>query len=117
MKRAFTELRRYRSDDRDLDGHDHDLLVFQGENSDWYASIVPHGERLGPAVRVTTSGVPRGFEHMPMAMMTLYRALGGEAKCVACSIEAEIGTEEVPHPVPEHFHNCSSWFQRSGDGP
>lgn len=26
--------------------------------------------------------------------------------CMACSIEAEIGTEEVPHPVPARFHTC-----------
>jgi hypothetical protein len=28
-------------------------------------------------------------------------------KCVACSIEAETGTEEDPHPVPSHFHTCT----------
>jgi len=27
--------------------------------------------------------------------------------CQACLIEAEIGTEENPHPVPERFHTCS----------
>lgn len=27
-------------------------------------------------------------------------------KCQACSIEAEIGTKENPHPVPERFHTC-----------
>jgi hypothetical protein len=31
----------------------------------------------------------------------------GNPKCIACSIEAEIGTEEDPHPVPERFHTCS----------
>jgi len=30
----------------------------------------------------------------------------GNPKCMACSIEAEIGTEENPHPVPERFHTC-----------
>ena len=29
-------------------------------------------------------------------------------KCLACSIEAEIGTEEEPHPVPERFHTCTA---------
>jgi hypothetical protein len=28
-------------------------------------------------------------------------------QCKACSIEAEIGTEEDPHPVPKRFHTCS----------
>lgn len=27
--------------------------------------------------------------------------------CQACSIEAEIGNEENPHPVPERFHTCA----------
>jgi len=26
--------------------------------------------------------------------------------CNACSCEAEIGTEENPHPIPERFHSC-----------
>lgn len=30
----------------------------------------------------------------------------GEYRCIACSIEAEIGTEEKPHPVPIRFHAC-----------
>jgi hypothetical protein len=55
---TLTEQRRYRSDDRDLDGCDNDLLIFQGENGDWYVSIVKHGEKLGPCVRITTSGAP-----------------------------------------------------------
>jgi hypothetical protein len=67
--------RRYRSDDRDLYNHDNDLLVFQGENGDWYISIVKHGEKLGPSVRLTTSGTPRGYDRVPAAMMALYRAL------------------------------------------
>jgi hypothetical protein len=25
-----------------------------------------------------------------------------------CSIEAEIGTEETPHPIPKRFHTCAS---------
>ena len=100
-------MRYYRSDDRDLEGHDNDLHVFMGGNGDWYVSIVKHGERFGPSVRLTTSGTPRGFEHVPAAMMGLYRALGGENWCKACSIEAEIGTEEEPHPIPDHFHTCS----------
>lgn len=29
-------------------------------------------------------------------------------KCIGCRIEAEIGTEENPHPVPGQFHTCSS---------
>ncbi|MHB8107661.1 MAG: hypothetical protein ACYDH4_09600 [Candidatus Cryosericum sp.] len=29
-----------------------------------------------------------------------------DVECQACSIEAEIGTEENPHPVPARFHTC-----------
>lgn len=28
------------------------------------------------------------------------------AKCHACSVEAEFGTEEDPHPIPPMFHKC-----------
>lgn len=35
-----------------------------------------------------------------------WKKQGRFMKCTACSIEAEIGTEEYPHPVPERFHTC-----------
>lgn len=67
--------RRYRSDDRDQERNDNDLLVFMGGNGDWYVSIVKHGEKLGPAVRLTTSGTPHNCQDVPAAMAALYRAL------------------------------------------
>jgi hypothetical protein len=76
--RGEEEVRAYRSDDRDLRGCDNELRVFSGGNGDWYVSIVGRGDRIGPAVRITTSGTPRGFEHVPVAIARLYRALGGE---------------------------------------
>jgi hypothetical protein len=69
------EPRRYRSDDRDL--ADNDLVVSFGPNGDWYISIVKHGEKIGPSVRITTSGTPRGFEGVPVAVARLFRALPG----------------------------------------
>jgi hypothetical protein len=69
---------RYHSDDRDLPGSDNDLVVFFGGNGDWYVSIVKHGERIGPAARVTTSGVPRGFEGVAPAVSRLHAALRGD---------------------------------------
>lgn len=33
--------------------------------------------------------------------------LDAKVRCRACSIEAEIGTEDAPHPVPERFHTCN----------
>lgn len=31
---------------------------------------------------------------------------GRVVKCVACDVEAEIGTEDVPHPVDRRIHTC-----------
>jgi hypothetical protein len=69
---------RYRSDDRDLPGKDNDLVVFFGDNGDWYVSIVKHGEKIGPSVRVTTSGAARGAEGVAPAVMRLHAALRGD---------------------------------------
>jgi hypothetical protein len=32
---------------------------------------------------------------------------GYAGACLACNIEAAIGTEETPHPVPKEFHTCA----------
>ena len=69
----------YRSDDRDIEGCDNELVVFAGENGDWYVAVRTTGERIGKAVRITTSGTPRGFERMPRAVARLYAALRGTA--------------------------------------
>jgi len=82
------EPRRYRSDDRDLDGHDLELVVLPPDgNGDWYVSIVDHGDKIGPTVRVTTSGAPRGQELVCVAVAKLFRAMGGE------SIQDEAGAD------------------------
>ena len=78
MSLDWTKPRRYRSDDRDLEGHDNDLLIFQGENGDWYVSIVKHGEKLGKSVRLTTSGVQTAYRGVPVAIAQLYQALWPE---------------------------------------
>lgn len=75
---SFTEPRAYRSDDLDLDDCDNDLRVSMGGNGDWYVEVVPHGRKLGPYVRVTTSGTRRAQQHVPAAVHELYRAMGGE---------------------------------------
>lgn len=68
--------REYLSDDRDL--RPNKLVVMQAENGDWYVSIVKIGDRLGPCVRLTTSGAPSHLQHVAAAVHDLYRALGGE---------------------------------------
>ena len=46
---------RYLTDDRDARQR-HELVIYQGQNGDWYVQIVPEGDRLGPTVRLCTSG-------------------------------------------------------------
>jgi hypothetical protein len=58
-----------------MERHDNDLVVSMGGNGDWYITIVKHGEKIGPTVRLTTSGTPRGFEGVPAAVAKLYQAL------------------------------------------
>jgi hypothetical protein len=76
---GFGQQRRYRSDDRDLHDHDKELVVSMGGNGDWYVMIVDTGRKLGPSVRITTSGAPHGQDMAAPAVANLYRALGGEA--------------------------------------
>ena len=72
--------RRYRSDDRDMgEDHDLDLMILPPDgNGDWYVSVLPHGDRFGRAVRITTSGTPHGQHGVCVAVADLYRAMGGE---------------------------------------
>ena len=46
---------RYLTDDRDSRER-HELVIYQGNNGDWYVMVVPEGNRLGPTVRLCTSG-------------------------------------------------------------
>jgi hypothetical protein len=43
------------SDDADQEPH-MALMVSQGNNGDYYISVLPKGHRIGPTVRVSTSG-------------------------------------------------------------
>lgn len=82
---GFEEQRRYRSDDRDLPNNDRELVLSMGGNGDWYIMIVETGRKLGPAVRVTTSGAPREMRLVGPAIANLYRALGNETSFVSGS--------------------------------
>lgn len=72
---AGTQVRRYRSDDRDFDDGDNDLMVYSGGNGDWYLTIVPHGHRIGPTVRVRTSGGPPEQPLAGVGVAQLWHAL------------------------------------------
>ena len=117
--------RRYPSDDRDLRGCDNELCVFSGENGDWYVSIVKRGEKIGPCVRVTTSGSPLGMEGVPVAIARLYRALGGEAGDpfeaiaaagfrIAPSLHGQptLWCKECGRDSGLHWSSCSKWGAR-----
>lgn len=39
--------------------------------------IRKHGEKRGPTVRITTSGVPRGLEYVALRVWRLYWAMRG----------------------------------------
>lgn len=90
MASDFGAPRVYRSDDRDLPGEDRELVIFSGGNGDWYVQIRERGDRLGPTVRVTTSGAPSGQQHVGLAIYRAWRAMGGEP------IEASLAPMTAP---------------------
>jgi hypothetical protein len=94
-KRAtWGEPRLYFCDDADMD-EPLVLHVSQGGNGDWYISVLPEGAKIGPTVRLTTSGSPRGFDGVPIAMANLYRALGGELPLSPGTTSVETGGDDV----------------------
>lgn len=75
MSGTRTEPRSYPSDDRDIDEQPMEMQLFQGENGDWYLSVLPIGDRFTRhCVRITTHGTRR--HDMPAAVAALYRAMG-----------------------------------------
>jgi len=58
------------------------------------------------AGRVSFSWGQPNVQWHRFADMRRYFLEGSPLPCVACRIEAEIGTKEVPHPVPARFHSC-----------
>lgn len=70
--------REVQSDDLDIDDvGGYRLSVFMGGNGDWYVTILKPSDRLGPCVRLATSGGASAlFPGLPSAMAKVYRALG-----------------------------------------
>ena len=66
--------RRYLTDDCDQKRLELVVMPPMG-NGDWYVSVLPEGHKIGPTVRVTTSGMRPGYEGVAGAVMALYRAL------------------------------------------
>lgn len=106
--KAWDGPRRYRSDDRDMgEDHDLDLQVLPPDgNGDWYVSVLPHGHRFGRAVRVTTSGTPRGQHGVYTAVANLYRAMGGEEDApierICATVEAFHAWKVARDVAPAH---------------
>ena len=69
----MTDAREYLSADRDV--AENRLRIMPGGNGDWYVVILRPGERIGVSVRVSTSGVLPGEEHVGPAVAALHRAM------------------------------------------
>lgn len=67
------EPRYYLSDDCDIE--ENKLKIYQAENGDWYVVILKPNERIGTAVRITTSGARRGYFDVAPALYKLYESL------------------------------------------
>lgn len=66
---------RYLTDDRDQPDR-HELKIMQGGNGDWYVSVLPEGDRLGPSVRLCTSGgASFAAPGLTVAIAQAYRAM------------------------------------------
>ncbi len=74
---TWGETRRCATDDRDIDPDRHELHVGLGGNGDWYLSVLPEGHKLGPTVRISTSGgAEQRYPGIGVALADLYRVLG-----------------------------------------
>lgn len=80
MTEEWGEPREVVSDDADIDlVGGYRLSIFMGGNGDWYVAILKPGERLGPCVRLRTSGgAASDYPGLCVAIANAYRALGGE---------------------------------------
>lgn len=67
------EPRDYLTDDCDLNKNR--LEIYQGQNGDWYIQTFKEGQRLGNAVRITTSDGGEYGGRVVMAIYNLYEAL------------------------------------------
>lgn len=84
VKTEWGDARSYVCDDaRGIDANTGDkvyqLTISQGGNGDWYVAVLPKGHRIGPSVRLRTSGgAATGCPGLTIAIADAYRALGGE---------------------------------------
>ena len=67
------EPRYYLSDDCDIE--ENRLQIFQGENGDWYLSVLKPNERFSTACRITTSGCRNQYQDVAIAVLRLWESL------------------------------------------
>lgn len=90
--------------DVERDGHDLACLLsdVRRETIEACVRVIEQVYASAPD-RVSVLSVPA----IASAAIRAIRALPTNLQiCMACSIEAEIGSEEIPHPVPARFHVC-----------
>ena len=80
----------------DCDQGKETLRVSSGGNGDWYVTILADPKhKIGPTVRVTTSGTRREYEHVPMALFRLWEALGGKGPPTFASMADGVAPADV----------------------
>lgn len=63
----------------DADQGTETLRIEQGGNDDWYLTVLASPtDKIGPTVRITTSGARREHRHVAMAVFRLHQALAGK---------------------------------------
>jgi len=68
------EPRYYLSDDCDIE--ENRLQIFQGENGDWYLSVLKPNERFSNTYcRITTSGARREYQNTANTVLKLWESL------------------------------------------
>lgn len=67
------ESRYYLSDDCDIE--ENRLQIFQGENGDWYISVLKPNERFSTTCRITTSGCRRQYQNVANTVLRLWESL------------------------------------------
>lgn len=79
---ALREEARYLTDDRDYPPHErYELVIFQGENGDWYVSVVQEGQKSWHAVRISTSGgASSAAPGLPLAIARVYEVIAKARK-------------------------------------
>lgn len=107
----MSEARTYLTDDCDEERVELRLLHAHSGNGDWYVSVLPEGHKIGPTVRVTTSGARRGQERVAAALAGLWRALGGEADDRSAEAETAARGLVMGHylygiPKPRGWSGC-----------